>query len=101
MRSCQLFILCVFLLVGTLSAQTPSDVHVKLSLAQDKTVYRIGEPIVLALDFSADSEGYSLETLPDGQSARSDVLSISPDAGVTHWFDELNNNRAYPRDFFS
>lgn len=103
MRYCQLFIVCVFVLVGNVSAQTPAPagVHIKLSLAQNKTVYRIGEPIGLALQFSAEREGYSVEILPDGQEARSDILTISPDAGVTHWFDEMNDNRSYPRDVFS
>ena len=103
MRFCQFLIICVLALAGTVSGQTPAsgDVHVKLSLAQDRTVYRIGEPIGLALEFSAEREGYSVEVLPDGQSARSDILTISPDAGVAHWFDEMNNNRSYPRDYFS
>lgn len=101
MRSCQLLIVCVFVLAVTVSAQTPGDVHVNLSLAENKTVYRIGEPIVLALDFSAEREGYSVEVLPDADQARSDVLSISPDAGVTHWFDEMNNKRSYLRDYLS
>lgn len=65
MRSCQLLIVCVFVLAVTVSAQTPGDVRVNLSLAENKTVYRIGEPIVLALDFSAEREGYSVEVLPD------------------------------------
>ncbi|HEX7772399.1 MAG TPA: hypothetical protein VF435_08245, partial [Pyrinomonadaceae bacterium] len=90
--------LCILLSLATISwAQTPepSDVHVKLSLAENKTVYRIGEPIRLVMEFTADREGYVIEVLPDTDGPMSDTISVSPEMGVTQWFAELTDNR-YP-----
>ena len=60
-----------FLLSLAISApgQTPAppEVHVKLSLAETKSVYRIGEPIKLIMEFTADREGYVAEILGDAQ----------------------------------
>jgi hypothetical protein len=97
-----IFLLLVSL-VTLVRAQTPapSDVHFKLSLADNKTVYRIGERIPLVMEFTAEREGYNVEILPDsGQPALDDVV-VSPDAGITHWLDELNDNRRYGRHVVS
>ena len=101
MRRCQFFTICLWLsFVSVVTAQTPADVHVKLSLAENKTGYRIGEPIKLVLEFTADREGYNLEVIPDTQEPRSDTVAISPDTGVTRWLDEFTDNHGYPRDYF-
>ncbi len=91
-------ILCLlFTLALISSAQTSgtSDVHVKLSLAENKTIYRIGEPIRLVMEFTADREGYSIEVLPDSEGPVLDTIAVSPELGVTHWFAEMMDNR-YP-----
>lgn len=75
---------------------TPPDLHVKLSLAENKTVYRIGEPIKLVLEFSVGRDGYILESTPDRLT--SDTVIVSPETGVVHWLDELNDNYRIPRD---
>lgn len=93
-------ILCLLFSLATIcSAQTPepSDVHVKLSLAENKTVYRIGEPIKLVMEFTADREGYVIEVLPDRDGPASDTIAVSPEMGVTPWFAELMDNRYYGR----
>src|SRR5258706_15023188 len=42
-----------------MSAQVPvNDVHVRLVLAENRTTFRIGEPIMLVLEFTADRGGY-------------------------------------------
>jgi hypothetical protein len=79
-------LLCLLVLSATISsAQTsePTDVHVKLSLAENKSVYRIGEPIKLVMEFTADREGYVIEVLPDTDGPLSDTISVSPEMGVT------------------
>jgi hypothetical protein len=91
-------LLCLLFSLATISsAQTPapSDVHVKLSLAENKTVYRIGEPIKLVMEFTADREGYVIEVFPDREGPASDTIAVSPEMGVTQWFAEMMDNR-YP-----
>lgn len=76
------------------------DVHVKLSLAENKTVYRMGEPIRIVLEFTADREGYLLENTAEGNEPLSDQIRVSPATAVTHWFAESMDNRTYGRDYF-
>lgn len=79
----------------------PAEVHVKLLLADNKTTYRIGEPIKLILEFTADREGYTADTIPDGWEVTSDVISLSPQRGATPWLEEYFSGHRYPRDVFS
>src|SRR5258708_34895578 len=83
------------------SQDASGDVHVKLSLADNKTSYRSGDPVRLILEFTADREGYDVDTVTDKTVSPSDTLFISPDAGVSHWLDEyLGGGRSF-RDYFS
>ena len=83
-------------------AQDPAtDVHVKLSLADNKNTYRIGEPIKLILEFTADRDGYQVDTVPDRTELTSDAIFVSPDSGVRHWLDEYLNGSRYVRDVIS
>jgi len=93
-------ILCLLFSLATISsAQTPepSDVRVKLSLAENKTVYRIGEPIKLVMEFTADREGYVLDVIPDREGPALDTIIVSPETGVTQWHAEFMDNRSYMR----
>jgi hypothetical protein len=100
-----LFTLALLMLsfVGGASAQspTPPGLNAKLSFAENKSVYRIGEPIKLVMEFSSDREGYTVETVPDRGQAEADTIVIFPENGIVHWFDELNDNRTYLRDMSS
>lgn len=83
---------------GMLYAQDAATaVHVKLSLADNKTTYRTGEPIKLILEFTADSDGYQVDTIPDRSEPANDAISVSPDSGVYHWLDEFRGGRHYAR----
>jgi len=83
-------------------AQVPvNDVHVRLVLAGNRTTFRIGEPIMLVLEFTADRGGYQADTIPDGFETGSDAISISPDSGVTHWLEEFMGGRRGFRDVLS
>lgn len=93
----------LLLLVVAAGAQTPAppEVHIKLSLAENKTVYRIGEPVKIVMEFTADREGYTVEHISDGNELMFDKLVVSPEAGVTHWYNEYADNRHYGRDYFA
>ena len=100
----------VYVLVGSawlagataaFSQDASSDVRVKLSLADNKTSFRTGDPIRLILEFTADHEGYDVDTVTDKTGSPSDTLFISPDSGVFHWLDEyLGGGRSF-RDYFT
>ena len=102
MTTLKLFALFLFL-VTSAHAQislTP-EVQVKLTLAEPKSVYRIGEPIRLVMEFTADREGYIAEVLPDRKEQWGDTVIISPEFGVTHWLDEMTGRVRYLRDMTS
>jgi hypothetical protein len=75
----------------------PDDLHVKLSLADNKTTYRIGEPVKLVLEFTADREGYHADTIPDGWQPTTDVISLTPTTGVKPWLYEHMGSQRYSR----
>jgi hypothetical protein len=102
-KSFALFLFLILSLVTSAHAQTlfPRDVHVTLTLAEFRTVYKIGEPIKLLMEFTADREGYVAEVLPDRKEQGSDTVVISPEFGVTHWLDEMTDRRRYLRDVIS
>ncbi len=102
MTTLKSFALCLFL-VTSAQAQTfvLPEVHVKLTLAEPKSVYKMGEPIRLVLEFTADREGYVAEVLPDAKEQSTDTVVISPVTGVTHWLDEMTDRFRYPRDVIS
>lgn len=92
----KIFILVVLLSLFTVAhAQTaaPSDVHAKLFLAENKTVFRVGEPIKMVMEFTADGDGYIVEYTPDDKDGTADTLVISPDTGFVKWLDDLGDNR--------
>lgn len=84
-----------------LAQDSPADVHVKLSLVDNKTSFRAGDPIKLVLEFTADHEGYDVDTVRDTTDGPSDTLFVTPDTGVSHWLDEYLSGSRYPRDYFS
>ena len=90
----------LFLFSMVTSGQS-TDVHVKLSLAESKSVYRIGEPIKIVLEFTADREGYVVEYLSEGNQPDSDRIVVSPDTGITYWFAEYMDNFRWARDVFA
>ncbi|MDX6306670.1 MAG: hypothetical protein QOI77_3639 [Blastocatellia bacterium] len=77
------------------------DVHVKLALVDNKTSFRAGDPIRLVLEFTADHEGYDVDTVTDKTSSPSDAVFISPDTGVFHWLDEYLGGSGSFRDYFT
>jgi hypothetical protein len=82
-------------------AQVLPEVQVKLRLAEPKSVYKIGEPIKLVMEFTADREGYVVETTSDLDQQGEDNVVISPETGVAHWRTEMTGGVRYLRDMIS
>jgi hypothetical protein len=83
-------------------AQAPtgssSPVKVELSLAGDKTAYKIGEPILLRLTFSAATD-ISLNGTTTDPASPIDTLVVSPMQGVFPWLADQDDGRAYAPDY--
>ena len=93
-------VLC-FLMGTEAYSQNPLDVHANLKLADPRVTYRIGEPIRLLLELTADRPGFVTDTIPDRTSPIEDRIIISPEAGTKRWLDEyLGGGRGF-RDYFS
>lgn len=84
-----------------LAQDSPADVHVKLSLIDNKTSFRAGDPIRLVLEFTADHDGYDVDTVRDTTGSPSDTLFFTPDTGVSHWLDEYLGENRFLRDYFT
>jgi hypothetical protein len=78
----------------------PAAVRATLKLADNKTAYRIGDPIRLVLELTADREGYSTDTIPDGTDLTWDTITVTPENGLHYWLEEYLEARM-PRDYFS
>ncbi|HEX5703166.1 MAG TPA: hypothetical protein VFX97_08205 [Pyrinomonadaceae bacterium] len=89
-----------FLGAGRTPAQDGAGVRATLKFPEDKTTYRIGEPIRLMLELTAEREGYSTDIISDGTDLTWDKITISPEAGVYRWAEESLGNRGM-RDYFS
>jgi len=102
MTTLKSFALLLFL-VASAHAQTSvlPEAHVKLTFAEPRAVYKVGEPIKLIMEFTADREGYIAEVLPDRNEQGNDTVIISPEIGVTHWVDEMTAGQRYLRDVVS
>jgi hypothetical protein len=97
----------LFLVAGVVSllstvafAQDKLEVHAQLKLADNKTTFKIGEPIRIVLELTADRDGYNTDFTSDVSESSTDQLTVRPDAGVSHWRREAFGG-GYPRDYFS
>jgi hypothetical protein len=79
------------------TTQSPPDVHLKLLLADSKAIFRIGDPIRLVMEFTADTPGYNVDILPERQQPTFDTISVSPESGVFRWLDEMQRGVRYRR----
>src|SRR5215510_10050605 len=85
--------------VSAVGQGSSSDVHVKLTVGDGRTSFRIGERILLVLEFTADRDGYEADTTPDRTEPTTDTIFVSPESGVTHWLEDyLGSGR---RDVFA
>src|SRR5271155_4873538 len=89
------------LICGVASAQNSGPVRVDLSLAGGKTLYRIGEPIAINLEFTASEAGFSLNGTTTDPASPVDTLVLSPTTGVFPWLDDQARGRRYGPDYAS
>jgi hypothetical protein len=86
---------------GLVCAQTGGPVRVELSLAEGKTIYRMGEPIQLNLAFTASEAGFSLNGTTTQPASPVDTLVLSPMTGVFPWLDDQARGHRYGPDYAS
>lgn len=89
------------LLVTPVCAQEVTDVHARLRLAENKTKYRIGEPIRLLLELSADREGYTADVTHDSHEPPADTITVFPDTGTYNWLADYMRGSFGYRDYFA
>lgn len=82
-------------------SQDSLEVHAKLRLADGKTTYRIGEPIRLVLELTADREGYNADRTADSHERPTDAISVSPNTAAHQWLEEYLTGSYGYRDYFS
>jgi hypothetical protein len=79
------------------SKEPAGAVHVSLTLAGDKSIFRTGEPVRLVLSFIAERTGYQLDTTTTKPASPIDDVIISPVSGISRWLDEYSfEGRHYP-----
>ncbi len=76
-----------------------SPVTVTLSLVGHKTIYKIGEPILLHITFLATEPGLSLNTTTTEPASPVDEVVISPSSGVFPWLDDQARGQRYRPDY--
>jgi hypothetical protein len=86
-------VLCVACL-----AQSHSNLQVSLSLSDEKAVYKVGEPILLRLTFSA-SVSASLNITTTDPASPVDRLVVSPTKGVCPWLEDQDHGHPYSPDY--
>jgi len=77
----------------------PTDVHVKLLLPENKKSFRMGDLIVLTMEFTADRPSYYVDPISDRE-GQTDKIFVSPENGVNYWRREMMRGVTYARDFF-
>jgi hypothetical protein len=90
----------LFLLSTSAVAQDKLEVHAQLKLADNKTTFKIGEPIRVVLELTAERDGYLADSTYDQSESSTDQLTVTPEAGVSHWRRESFGG-GYPRDYFT
>src|SRR5580700_5806293 len=79
-------------------AQAPPSAG--LSLAGGKTVYKIGEPILLRLTFTAPA-GATLNVTTTDPASPVDQLVVSPTRGVFEWLADQDDGHPYSPDYLT
>jgi hypothetical protein len=91
-------VLGFFLIANSAVGQT-SGVRVRLSLKSGQSVYRIGEPIVLDLELTADEPGHSVNTTTTEPASPIDQMTVTPSEGVFNWLADSSRGHPYTPDY--
>ena len=78
-----------------ISQPAKADVKATLALADQRSVFRIGEPIRLKLTFTSTSDGYFVDQHKEKPGSPHETLLISPTSGVYDWSGESLNGRGH------
>ena len=102
MQLCKLAAAFVILsvLVSSSFANT-NGARAQLSLKDGKNSYRIGEPIILDLEFSADQPGHLLNTTTTEPASPIDEITVTPSNGVFDWLADSSRSYRYAPDYAS
>jgi hypothetical protein len=76
-----------------------SGARTQLSLKDDKNSYRIGEPIILDLEFSADQPGHLVNTTTTEPASPIDEITVTPSNGVFDWLADSSRGHPYAPDY--
>lgn len=90
----------LFLIALPSLAQT-SGARAQLSLKDGQTSYRIGEPIVLDLEITADQPGLSLNTTVTDPASPVDQITVTPSEGAFNWLADSSRGHTYSPDYGS
>lgn len=88
----------LFLIAAPSFAQT-SGLRAQLSLKDSQNSYRIGEPIVLDLEITADQPGLSLDTTVTEPASPVDQIAVTPTEGVFNWLADSSRGHPYTPDY--
>jgi hypothetical protein len=78
-----------------------SGVRAQLSLKDGKDSYRIGEPIILDLEFTADQRGHTVNTTTTEPASPIDEITVTPSIGVFDWLADSSRSYRYAPDYAS
>src|ERR1700723_1537485 len=88
----------LFLIALPSLAQT-SEVGAQNYLKDGQPSYRIGEPIVLDLEITADQPGLSLNTTVTEPASPVDQITVTPSEGVFNWLTDASRGHPYTPDY--
>ena len=91
-------VVVLLLMVSSSFGQT-NGVRVQLSLKDGKSSYRIGEPIVMDLEFAADESGYCVNGITTEPASPIDQITITPSDGVFNWLADSSRGHPYVPDY--
>jgi hypothetical protein len=79
-------------------AQGSDNVQVTLALKDGKATYRMGDPIVLDLSFTANEPGHLINSRPEVTASSIDEITILPTDGAFPWLANASPRQSGPDD---
>jgi hypothetical protein len=78
---------------------TQDEVSLDMALAEGKTQFRSGEPIILQLSFVASATGVSLNTTTTNPASPIDTVLLTPSEGAYPWLEAQARGNRYSPDY--
>jgi hypothetical protein len=83
------------------AAAPATQVKCELSLQGGKTQFRLGEPMVLQLSFTANGPGVSVNTTTTEPPSPFDTVVLTPKEGAFPWLEDQAHGNRYSPDYLS